>query len=143
MMNDIKFSLYSGGTSFIVRGTNLNTVQDPRLLIYVDTAGGRSKRQTVAMETEAIISETCTLADMTGTQMTCPAPSVTTNQTTPLTVRFGLLMDGVEAIRRVNGSLLVYPDPLFNQLGEESEYPHGQPISLTIRVSDLILGRHD
>ncbi len=44
----------SGGTDYVIRGTGLNVVQEPRLLMYVVDEGGRARRQADTPSYDAI-----------------------------------------------------------------------------------------
>ena len=50
---------HSGGTNYTITGTDLNSVQQPRLLFYVDSAAGegRTRRQTAGQNMNYIQSE--------------------------------------------------------------------------------------
>ena len=57
----LSLSLYSGGINYTIAGNNLNSVQEPRLLVYYDGApeasGNRNKRQ--IMQERRFKSEVC------------------------------------------------------------------------------------
>ena len=53
----IYYIMFSGGTNFTIKGERLDSIQNPRLLIYVSVANGRRRRQTVAQERITLVSE--------------------------------------------------------------------------------------
>ncbi|XP_064399095.1 plexin A3-like isoform X2 [Halichondria panicea] len=129
-------SFAAGGTNFIVRGTNFNSIQNPRLLVYVDAVDGRGKRQTLEQQERTVMtSPTCVAVGNDGSTLSCPAPDVTLNDSTAIQVGFGLLMDGVVSVQNLNGTLVVYPNPTFQNLAGDTQFKFGDPIIITLEGS--------
>ncbi len=124
-----------GGTNFTVRGTNLNSIQNPRLLVYMDVVDGRGKREIVEQQDRTVmISPTCVPVGNDGSTLNCPAPDVTLNGSAPIQVGFGLLMDGVVSIQNLNGTLVVYPNPTFQNLAGDTQFKFGDPVIIMLEV---------
>ncbi len=118
-----------------MRGTNFNAIQNPRLLVYVDAVDGRGKRQTLEQQERTVMtSPTCVAVGNDGSTLICPAPDVTLNDSTAIQVGFGLLMDGVVSVQNLNGTLVVYPNPTFQNLAGDTQFKFGDPIIITLEV---------
>lgn len=96
----------------------------------------RGRRQTIEqVPVTTLTSPPCVAVGDGGTTLRCPAPSVVFNASTPIQlVGFGLLMDGVVSIQNLNGTLVVYPNPTFQNLVGETSFELGVPVSITIEV---------
>ncbi len=110
-------------------------MQEPHLLFHVSVANDRGRRQAVEqVPVTTLESLPCELVSLDGTTMRCPAPPVELNDSTPIQVGFGLLMDGVVSIQNLNRSLLVYPNPSFRELVGKTSFELGTPITITMEV---------
>ncbi|XP_078393533.1 plexin-A1-like, partial [Cetorhinus maximus] len=100
-----EWTITSGGTPLIVTGTNLATIQEPKI---------RAKYGSVQSTNECKV--------LNDTAMVCRAPSIATNGQASLESpaqpdEIGFVMDNVQSVLIVNGTgFTYYPDPTFEML---------------------------
>lgn len=138
---------YSGGTTYMIKGKNLDTVQEPRLLLHLPTSQSRRRRQTdgpiqsevwlITISSGHQISspspslQPCTV-EMSD-RMTCSAPAINISAMAsqqPATI--GLLMDGVTELIRIDGQrIVIHSNPRFKTF--DQSFRSNDEIRLTVQ----------
>ncbi|KAL4225917.1 hypothetical protein ACF0H5_013905 [Mactra antiquata] len=115
-------SFLSGGRNINVTGTNLHTVQQPKLFAtYIDANG----------DTRSTEKEVCHLVSQT--EMICPSPQITklnvdgtgyrTKRSDHIEAELGFKMDNVAKVRNLthlSATMTYYPDPIVHNFTEQN-----------------------
>jgi len=134
-------SFASGGTNYTITGTNLDSVQQPHLLFYVEGVAepGRRRRQTAGQN--YVQSQPCTVDAMNPNRMQCPAPTILSTNGSVGQTTIGLLMDGVRDLLTLNSTVTVHPDPSFMVFEGVQEFSQNEDIVLTIQGERFVFAR--